>query len=76
MVQLSATHTEKHTPVLVNSKDVEPGVLVFFRAKHGDLVVDKHPVQALVWNRPWRKTVRKKMGLKQTIISLYMDNSD
>lgn len=56
---LSNERTRKHTPVLVNSKEVEPGVLVFFRAQHGDLVVDKHPVQALIWNRPWRKTVRK-----------------
>lgn len=52
----------KHTPVLVNSKEVKPVILVFFRAKHGDLVVDKHPVQALIWNRAWEK--RRKTGIE------------
>lgn len=40
-----------HEPVLVDSEEVKPAVLVFFGAKHCDLVVDKHPVQAFIWDR-------------------------
>lgn len=59
----------KHTPVLVNSKEVKPRVLVFFRAKHRDLVVDKHPVQALIWNRAWAH-MYTKFELKHSTTSL------
>lgn len=59
----------KHTPVLVNSKEVKPRVLVFFRAKHRDLVVDKHPVQSLIWNRAWAH-MHTKFELKHSTAPL------
>lgn len=40
-----------HTPVLVDGEEVEPFILVFFRTQHRYLVVDEHPVQALIWDR-------------------------
>lgn len=40
-----------HAPVLVDGEEVKPFILVFFGAKHSYLVVDKHPVQALIWDR-------------------------
>lgn len=40
----------KHSPVLMDGKEVKPFILVFFGAKHRYLVVDEHPVQALIWD--------------------------
>lgn len=41
----------ENTPVLVNCKEVKPIILILFGSKHGNLLVDKHPVQALIRDR-------------------------
>lgn len=38
------------SPVLVDCEKIKPVILVFFGAEHGNLVVDKHSVQSLIWN--------------------------
>lgn len=48
IVNSQSTGTRRHTPVLVNGEEVEPFILVFLGTKHGYLIVDKHPVQALI----------------------------
>lgn len=50
------TYTGMHTPVLMDGEKVKPLILVFFGAKHCYLVVDKHPVQALIWDRAYKHT--------------------
>lgn len=40
----------EHAPVLMDGEEVKPFILVFFGAKHRYLVVDEHPVQALIWD--------------------------
>lgn len=50
------TYTWMHTPVLMDGKEVKPLILVFFGAKHRYLIVDKHPVQALIWYRAYKYT--------------------
>lgn len=42
-----------HTPILVDGEEVKPLILVFFGTKHGYLIVDKHPVQTLIWDRTY-----------------------
>lgn len=45
-----------YTPVLVDGEEVKPLILVFFGAKHCYLIVDKHPVQALICDRAYKNT--------------------
>lgn len=37
----------------MDGKEVKPFILVFFGAEHRYLVVDEHPVQALIWDRAY-----------------------
>lgn len=50
MVWSPIEYTCMNTPVLVDGEEVKPIILLFSGAKHGYLIVDKHPVQALIWD--------------------------
>ena len=50
----------------MDGEEVKPVLLVFFGAEHGYLIVDKHPVQALIWNRTCTRTTF--VGFQSTLL--------